>query len=75
VIWQLGHCDIEMTSTVPADDRLPRPRFSRYRGGLGLTLIRAFALVEGVGGTIEPLGGGDNEPLGLRATVPWAPSA
>jgi hypothetical protein len=73
VVWQPGHCEIEMTSTTPPDDSLPRPPFSRYRGGLGLTLIRAFALVEGVGGRIDTLGG-DESPPGLRATVPWAPS-
>jgi hypothetical protein len=74
VIWQPGECDIDVTSATPADYNLPRPTFSRYRGGLGLMLIRAFALVEGVGGRIEPLVG-DGPGPGLRATVPWAPSA
>jgi hypothetical protein len=63
-----------MTSTAPADGSLPRPPFTRYRGGLGLLLIRAFALVEGVGGQIETIGG-EAQPPGLRAIVPWAPIA
>lgn len=62
-------CHLDVVSTAPADDVLPRSTFTRYRGGLGLTLVRAFALVERASGRIEAL---DTEgaPRGVRATLP-----
>lgn len=68
-----GWCHIDVTSPIPPDDDWPRPPFTRYRGGLGLLLIIAFALVEGTGGAIVPIA--DERARGLRATLPWAPSA
>lgn len=62
-------CRIDVVTSTSADDVLPRPPFSRYRGGLGLTLVRAFALVERAGGRIE-LVDSDGAPRGLRAMLP-----
>jgi hypothetical protein len=62
-----GHVDA--TSTTTTADVLPRAPFSRYRGGLGLSLVRAFALVEGAGGHIDELDV-DGTPRGVRATLP-----
>lgn len=73
VAWEPGWCHVDVTSPGVPDDELPRPPFTRYRGGLGLLLVMAFAIVEGVGGTIGPLA--DDAGRGLRATLPWAPSA
>jgi signal transduction histidine kinase len=62
-------CQLDVVSTTPADDVLPRPPFSRYRGGLGLTLVRAFALVERASGRIEVIEV-DGVARGVRATLP-----
>lgn len=73
VTWEPGWCHVDVTSTVVPDGELPRPPFTRYRGGLGLLLVMAFAIVEGAGGGIGPVA--DATGRGLRATLPWAPSA
>lgn len=70
--WEPRWCHIDVTSSVPPDDDWPRPPFTRYRGGLGLLLVIAFALVEGAGGSIGAIG--DERARGLRATLPWSPS-
>lgn len=62
-------CQLDIVSTTPADDALPRLAFTRYRGGLGLRLVRAFALVERVSGRIEVVEV-EGVPRGLRATLP-----
>lgn len=62
-------CHVDVVSTAPTDDVLPRPTFTRYRGGLGLTLVRAFALVERASGRIDVLDV-EGTPRGVRATLP-----
>lgn len=71
--WEPRSYHLDVTSPTPPDDELPRQPFTRYRGGLGLLLVKAFAIVEGVGGSIDTVG--DGAERGLRATLPWAPSA
>ncbi len=73
VVWEPGWCHVDVTSAVAPGDELPRPPFTRYRGGLGLLLVIAFALVEEAGGAIGPVD--DGHARGLRATLPWAPNA
>lgn len=67
-------CQLDVVSTSPADDVLPRPAFTRYRGGLGLTLVRAFALVERVSGRIEVIDV-EGAPRGVRVTLPLVTAA
>ncbi|MGE0815320.1 MAG: hypothetical protein AB7O93_18430 [Vicinamibacterales bacterium] len=72
-VWRdAAACHVEFTTTAPLQDALPRLPFSRYRGGLGLALIRAHALVEGVAGRITPLD--EASSRGVRATLPLLPS-
>ncbi|MEZ5292937.1 MAG: hypothetical protein R2745_17790 [Vicinamibacterales bacterium] len=72
-VWRdAASAHVEVTTTAPAQDALPRPPFSRYRGGLGLALVRAHALVEGAAGQMAPID--EASSRGIRATLPLLPS-